>query len=69
MLTRIRHLEKHVLHHVAAVRPLEFKLLSLEEDVIETPDRRRQHRGNALLALQDLESQVDGTLAGITRSP
>ena len=69
VLTRVGDLEENVLHHVAAVGALELKLLALEEDVVETPDGGRQNGRNTLLALHDLESQVDGTLASITGSP
>lgn len=69
LLTRVGHLEENVLHDVAAVGALELELLALEENVVEAPDRRRQHRRDALLALEDLEGQVHSTLAGVTGSP
>ena len=69
MHTRIGDLEKDVLHDVAAVGALELKLLALEEDIVEAPDRGGEDGGNTGLALEDLEGKVDGTLAGITSSP
>lgn len=68
-LTRVGDLEEDVLHDIAAVRALELKLVALEEDIVETPDGGREDSGDALLALHDLEGQVDGTLASITGSP
>ena len=69
LLTRIGDLEEDILHDVAAVGALELKLLALEQDIVETPDRSREDGRNTGLALHDLESQVDGTLASITGSP
>jgi hypothetical protein len=43
--------------------------LTLEEDIVETPDRSGQNGGNTLLTLEDLESEVNGTLASITGGP
>lgn len=68
-LTRVGDLEENVLHDIASVGALELKLLTLEEDIVETPDGSGQNGGNTLLALEDLESEVDGTLASITGSP
>ena len=36
-LCGVRDLEKHVLHHVGAVGPLELERTALEEHVIEAP--------------------------------
>ena len=69
LLTRVGDLEEDVLHDVAAVGALELELLALEEDIVEAPDGSGQDSGDTLLALEDLESQVDGTLASITGSP
>jgi hypothetical protein len=68
-LTRVGDLEEDVLHDIAAIGALELELLALEEDIIETPDGSGQDSRNALLTLQDLESQVNGTLASVTGSP
>jgi hypothetical protein len=68
-LTRVGNLEENVLHDIASVGTLELELFALEEDIVETPDRSGQDGGNTLLALEDLESEVDGTLASITSSP
>jgi len=67
--TRIGDLEKHILHDVAAIGALELELLALKEDIVEAPGRGRQDGRNAGLALEDLQGEVDGTLAGITGSP
>jgi hypothetical protein len=68
-LSRVGDLEENVLHDIAAVGALELKLLTLEEDIVETPDRSGQNGGNTLLTLEDLESEVNGTLASITGGP
>jgi hypothetical protein len=68
-LGRVGNLEENVLHDIASVGALELELLALEEDIVETPDRSGQNGGNTLLALEDLESEVDGALASITGSP
>lgn len=68
-LGRVGDLEQDVLHDVAAIGTLELELLALEEDVVETPGGSRQDGRDTLLALHDLESQVDGTLASVTGSP
>lgn len=67
--TRVGHLEEHVLHDVATVRALELELVALEEHVVEAPAGSGENSGNATLAPLDLEDQVDGPLASITRSP
>lgn len=68
-LGRVGHLEQDVLHDVAAIGALELELLALEEDIIEAPDGRGENGGNTALALENLQGQVDGALAGITGSP
>ena len=62
-------LEEDVLHDVAAVGPLELELVALEEDIVEAPGRSGEDGGDTLLALEDLEGKVHGTLASITSSP
>jgi hypothetical protein len=68
-LSRVGDLEENVLHDIAAIGALELELLALEQDIVETPDGSGQDSRNALLTLQNLESQVDGALASITGSP
>ena len=68
-LGRVGDLEENVLHDVAAVGALELELLALEEDVVEAPDGSGEDGGDTGLALEDLEGQVDGALAGVTGSP
>lgn len=53
-LTWVGNLEEDVLHDVAAIRALELELVTLKEDVIETPDGGGQNSGNTALALLDL---------------
>lgn len=65
----VRDLEENVLHDVAAVGALELKLLALEEHVVEAPDGSGEDGGDTRLALENLEGQVDGALAGVTGSP
>lgn len=67
--TRIGDLEQDVLHDVAAIGTLELELLALEQDIVEAPDGGRENGGDTGLTLQDLEGEVDGTLAGVTGSP
>lgn len=67
--TRVGDLEENVLHHVAAIGALELELLALEEDIVEAPDGGGEDGGNTLLTGEDLEGEVDGTLASITGSP
>lgn len=50
-LTRVRNLEKHILHYVASIWSLELKLLALEEYVVKTPDRCGEHGRHTLLAI------------------
>src|SRR5215469_4333167 len=64
-----RYLEEHVLHHVAAVRPLELELLATEADVVETPRLRCEHtRITHLAGLRD-EREANSTRGGVSGSP
>lgn len=62
-------LEEHILHDVAAVRPLELEFPPLEQHVVEAPCGRRQHGRHAGLAALDFENEVHGALAGVAGGP
>jgi hypothetical protein len=69
LLTRVGDLEEDILHDIAAVLSLEFKLLSVKVDIVEPPCRCGQHSRHATLTLHDLQTQVHSLFTGITGSP
>lgn len=65
-----RDLEENVLHDVRSVWALELELLTLEEDIVETPVTGGQDRWDTWnTSLLDQKGQVDGARASITSSP
>jgi len=61
--------EEDVLHHVAAVGPLEHEFPAFEQHVVEAPCGRREHGRHAGLASLDFEHEVHGALAGVAGGP
>ena len=64
-----RDLEENVLHDVRSVGALELELLSLEEDIVESPGLGGKDGGDAHLAALDGDGEVDGALASISSRP
>lgn len=67
--TWVRNLEQNILHNVATIRTLEFKLIAFEQDIVEAPNWSRKNSRNARLALHDLQNKVHSPLASIASSP
>ena len=68
-LGRVADLEEHVLHHVGAVRPLEFELLPAERNIVEAPGLRGQRGGVAHLAGARHQRQPHGAAGRVARGP
>ena len=62
-------LEQHVLHHVAAVGPLELNGVALEQHVVETPGLRGQDRRVAHLAGLRDQREAHGARGGVAGGP
>ena len=61
--------EEHVLHHVGAVRALEFELLAAEGDVVEAPGFCGERRWIAHLAGACHQRQPHRAAGGVARGP
>jgi len=67
--TGVGDFEEHILHHVALVRSLKFKLLAAKVDVVEPPRRGAEDCRDALFTLEYLQYQVNSLFARISSSP
>ncbi len=68
-LGREADLEEHVLHHVAAIRALEFERAALEGDVVEAPGLCSKHGGVAHFAGLRHQRKAHGAAGGVARGP
>ena len=68
-LGRVADFEEHVLHHVGAVRPLEFELLPAKRNVVEAPGFCGERGGVAHLAGAGHQRQPNGAAGGVARGP
>ena len=68
-LGRIADLEEHVLHHVGAVRALEFEGLAAEGDVVEAPGLCGERGGVAHLAGAGHQRQAHGAAGRVACGP
>ena len=59
LLSREGDLEQDILHDVATVCSLEFELLALEQDVVESPSLSGQHTWQSHLSLLHHQCEVD----------
>lgn len=58
---RVANLEKNVFHNIAAIWPLELEWFAFEQDVVEAPCLRCQHRRKPDLSFFHEKSEVYGT--------
>ncbi|MNI30814.1 hypothetical protein D3C73_846730 [compost metagenome] len=66
---RERDLEQHVLHHVAAIRPLELERLPLEQHVVKAPGLGAKYRRVTHFAGFRDQRQAHGTAGSVARGP